>query len=73
VPPASHHNRPRGRYLITLSLGALGVVYGDIGTSPLYGFREAFRGHHAFPLTADNVLGVLSLVFWALVLVISVK
>jgi len=64
---------PRGSYLLTLSLAALGVVYGDIGTSPLYALRECFHGPHAIPATADNVLGVLSLVFWALVIVISGK
>jgi KUP system potassium uptake protein len=64
---------PRGRYLAALSLAALGVVYGDIGTSPLYAMREAFHGPHAFPVTAANVYGVLSLVFWSLALIISVK
>ena len=66
-------NGPRGRYLFTLSLTALGVVYGDIGTSPLYALKECFTGVHSVRPTPDNVLGVLSLVFWALVLVISVK
>ena len=64
---------PRGRYLAGLALLALGVVYGDIGTSPLYALREAFHGSHAIALTPGNVLGVLSLIFWSLVLVISVK
>jgi len=61
------------RYLLILSLGALGVVYGDIGTSPLYAMRECFFGPHAMPVTRDNIFGVLSLVFWSLILVISVK
>ena len=56
-----------------LALGALGVVYGDIGTSPLYALREAFHGEHAVPVNHDNILGLLSLVFWALIVVISVK
>lgn len=57
-----------------LALGALGVVFGDIGTSPLYAFREAFEGHgHELDVLESNVLGVLSLVFWSLVIVISVK
>jgi KUP system potassium uptake protein len=64
---------PRGRYLFTLSLAALGIVYGDIGTSPLYALRECFHGPHAIAATHDNVLGVLSLIFWALVIVISIK
>ncbi len=55
-----------------MSLGALGVVYGDIGTSPLYAIREC-TGPHGVPPSPDNILGILSLVFWALVLVICVK
>ncbi|HWP35208.1 MAG TPA: potassium transporter Kup [Thermodesulfobacteriota bacterium] len=54
-------------------IAALGVVYGDIGTSPLYAVREAFQGPHGVAPTGANVLGVLSLVFWSLVLVVSVK
>ena len=61
------------RHLLGLGLGALGVVYGDIGTSPLYALRECFHGDHAVPPTHDNVLGVLSLVFWSLIIVISIK
>jgi KUP system potassium uptake protein len=56
-----------------LTLGALGVVFGDIGTSPLYALRECFYGQHGVEATHGNVLGVLSLIFWALVLVISIK
>ncbi len=56
-----------------LLLAALGVVYGDIGTSPLYAIRECFHGAHAVAVTPEHVLGVLSLVFWSLVVVISVK
>lgn len=72
-PTQPHATAPRGRYLALMSLGALGVVYGDIGTSPLYAMRECFSGIHPIPPTAENVLGVLSLIFWALVVVISVK
>jgi KUP system potassium uptake protein len=64
---------PRGRYLATLALAALGVVYGDIGTSPLYAIRETFYGTHGIPVTPANVLGVLSLVFWSLVIVVTIK
>jgi KUP system potassium uptake protein len=64
---------PSGRRLLVLSLGALGVVYGDIGTSPLYALRECFHGEYAVPVTPANVLGILSLVLWSLVMVISVK
>lgn len=56
-----------------LALAALGVVYGDIGTSPIYALRECFHGVHAVPPTPANVLGVLSLVFWSLVFIISIK
>ena len=56
-----------------LTTAALGVVFGDIGTSPLYALRECFHGDHGIPVTPENVMGVLSLIFWALILVISVK
>ena len=56
-----------------LSLTALGIVYGDIGTSPLYAFRDGFQGHHPFAPTQENVYGLLSLITWALILVVSVK
>jgi KUP system potassium uptake protein len=65
VPP------PQGRYLAILSLGALGVVYGDIGTSPLYALRECFGPHGVAP-TRENVFGILSLIFWALTALISI-
>ena len=64
---------PRGKYLFGLSLAALGVVYGDIGTSPLYAIRECFHGPHGIAPTHDNILGVLSLIFWSLIIVISIK
>ncbi|MBZ4416589.1 potassium transporter Kup [Myxococcus sp. RHSTA-1-4] len=59
--------------LAPLALGALGIVYGDIGTSPLYALRDCFSGEHGIAPTPANVLGVLSLVFWSLIIVISVK
>ena len=59
--------------LLPLTLTALGVVYGDIGTSPLYAIREAFFGSHAVPPSHENVLGVLSFVLYALLLIISIK
>ena len=62
-----------GRRLAVLALGALGVVYGDIGTSPLYALKECFTGPHGVPVSKDNVLGVLSLIFWALNFVITFK
>jgi len=60
--------------LATLTLAALGVVYGDIGTSPLYAIKEVFGGaHHPVPITPDNVLGVLSLFLWSLLVVVTLK
>lgn len=59
-------------YLLYLCLGALGVVYGDIGTSPLYALRECFHHSHGVALNEKNILGVLSLIFWSLTLLISV-
>ncbi|HSC75034.1 MAG TPA: KUP/HAK/KT family potassium transporter, partial [Pseudomonadales bacterium] len=56
-----------------LALAALGVVYGDIGTSPLYAFKEAFAGAHPLLLTEGNVLAALSALFWSIMLIISIK
>ncbi len=56
-----------------LALAALGVVYGDIGTSPLYTMKEVFAGIHAIPLTSDNVIGIVSLILWSLIIVVSIK
>src|SRR5271169_1088504 len=56
-----------------LSLAALGVVFGDIGTSPVYTFRECFNPEHGLPLDAEHVLGVLSMIFWALLIIVTVK
>jgi KUP system potassium uptake protein len=64
---------PRGKALVVLSLTALGIVYGDIGTSPLYALKECFSGSHGVEPTRENVLGVLSLVFWSLNFLISFK
>ena len=58
--------------LAALTLGALGVVYGDIGTSPLYALKEVFHGGHVAPTDA-NILGVLSLIFWTMTIIVSVK
>jgi len=74
VPPAfvSSPSSPQKSSLLALTLGAVGVVYGDIGTSPLYALKEVFRGGHVAP-TVDNIVGVLSLIFWTLTIVVSVK
>ncbi len=74
-PPERHHveANPTGKRLAVLTLAALGVVYGDIGTSPLYAMREAFSPAYGLAATPENVRGILSLILWALILVISVK
>ncbi|MGH8915832.1 MAG: potassium transporter Kup [Acidimicrobiia bacterium] len=61
------------RYLLMMSVGALGIVYGDIGTSPLYAFRESFHAAEGMGVDRAHILGLLSLVFWALVLIVSLK
>ncbi len=68
-----HPPPPHGRELLVLSLAALGVVYGDIGTSPLYAIKECFAPEYGLTPSVENVLGVLSLVFWSLNFVISLK
>src|SRR2546421_2572127 len=72
-PPHTPAARQSGHYLARLSLLALGVVYGDIGTSPLYAMREAFHGPHGIAVTSGNVFGVLSLIFWSLILIVTIK
>jgi KUP system potassium uptake protein len=73
LPPALAASKHRGSRLALLCLASLGIVYGDIGTSPLYAMRECFYGQHSVPPTHANVLGVLSLILWSLILIISVK
>jgi KUP system potassium uptake protein len=67
------HAPPTGKRLAVLTVTALGVVYGDIGTSPLYALRECFRAEYGIHPTPENILGVLSLILWSLILVVSVK
>jgi KUP system potassium uptake protein len=69
---SSSHSRRTPAATAALTLGALGVVYGDIGTSPLYAFKEVFHAGHV-PPTAHNILGVLSLVFWTMTVIVSLK
>ena len=64
---------PTARPNFKIMVGATGVVFGDIGTSPLYAFRESFIGHHRLPLDSFHILGVLSMLIWALILVVTVK
>ena len=73
TPTHGHRAPATGSALAKLALGALGVVYGDIGTSPLYALKECFTGHHGVSATPANVLGVLSLVFWAMTFVVTFK
>jgi KUP system potassium uptake protein len=75
APPGRAHvdQNPRGRHLAFLTVAALGVVYGDIGTSPLYALRQCFGTSYGLKVTTDNVFGVLSLIIWALILVVSSK
>ena len=75
IPRQREHveSNPTGRRLAVLTLTALGVVYGDIGTSPLYAFRECFKPEYGLTPSAENVYGVLSLIVWALMLVVSLK
>jgi len=69
----THAAPPTGKHLATLSVGALGIVYGDIGTSPLYALKECFAGHQPVAVTPGNVLGILSLILWSLIAVVTVK
>jgi len=71
----ARHSGPRKRHSSfgPLVLATIGVVYGDIGTSPLYALRECFAGAHGMAVSTENVLGVLSLIFWSLTFVISIK
>ena len=69
----SHKHKHKKTALSLLVLGALGVVYGDIGTSPLYAINEIFFGHGQVPLTTQNILGSISLVLWVLTLVVTLK
>lgn len=71
--PSQEPPSPTPPGLWTLALGTLGVVYGDIGTSPLYAVRECFHGLHAVPPNERNIFGVLSLIFWSLIMVVTVK
>jgi KUP system potassium uptake protein len=62
-----------GESLLKLSVGAIGVVFGDIGTSPIYAFRETFAGHHPLAPDSLHVMGVLSLIFWSMMVVVTLK
>ena len=70
-PTEQGHHPEAG--LLKLTLGAIGIVFGDIGTSPLYAFRETFAGHHTLPVDRLHVYGVLSLIFWSMMVVVTIK
>jgi len=73
-PPAEAghgHGHPEG--LAKLAVGAIGVVFGDIGTSPLYAFRETFAGEHTLPLDVTHILGAVSLMFWSMMVIVTLK
>ena len=59
--------------MLKLAFGAIGIVFGDIGTSPLYAFRETFAGHHKLALDSAHIMGVISLMFWSMMIVVTVK
>jgi KUP system potassium uptake protein len=67
--PAGHHKSSTTK----LAVGAIGIVFGDIGTSPIYAFRETFAGHHELPHSAAEIVGVLSLIFWSMMIVVTFK
>jgi KUP system potassium uptake protein len=71
--PGGQAGPPTGKRLAALSFAALGVVYGDIGTSPLYALKECFAPHRGMAVTPENIYGVLSLIFWALAFLIAFK
>ncbi|MFC3580999.1 potassium transporter Kup [Sphingomonas hylomeconis] len=71
VAPDAHGHHHDG--VIKLAVGAIGVVFGDIGTSPLYAFRETFAGHHKLALDPLHIMGVVSLMFWSMMIVVTVK
>ena len=72
VPEGHAGDHPR-QGMARLAVGAIGVVFGDIGTSPIYAFRETFAGHHPLEPNPFNVFGVLSLIFWSMMIVVTIK
>ncbi len=70
---ANHGQAPSASRLAGLTVGAIGVVYGDIGTSPLYTLKTCLTAHGNLPINAENILGILSLIFWAIMIVVSAK
>ncbi len=75
VPNARGEDGDHGHHdgMLKLAVGAIGIVFGDIGTSPLYAFRETFAGHHQLTLDPLHIMGVLSLMFWSMMIVVTIK
>lgn len=76
TPAHQPHGTPHNAHSASkaaLAVGAIGIVFGDIGTSPLYAFRETFRGAHHLPIDDVHVLGVVSLIFWSMTLVVAIQ
>ncbi len=76
IPSARTEDEGHGHHhdgLLKLAVGAIGIVFGDIGTSPLYAFRETFAGHHRLALDPLHIMGVLSLMFWSMMIVVTIK
>ena len=71
-PPATSHAQHQGG-IVKLAVGAIGVVFGDIGTSPLYAMRDTFAGHHPLPLDVLHVYGIVSLMFWSMMIIVTLK
>ena len=71
LPSAQQHSLHQPTALLVF--GAIGVVFGDIGTSPLYALKEAFNPKYGIPLSHDNILGILSLMVWSMIWVITIK
>ena len=67
------HGHQAGGPLVKMVVGAIGVVFGDIGTSPIYAFRETFAGHHKLVPDELHIFGVLSMIFWSMMIVVTFK
>src|SRR3982751_2810358 len=72
APADAVHGHAHGP-LYKLVIGAIGIVYGDIGTSPIYAFRETFAGHHVLKIDQLHIFGVLSLMFWSMMIIVTLK
>src|SRR6185436_5443215 len=71
--PEAHSGAHAQGKQAALAVGAIGVVFGDIGTSPIYAFRETFAGHHELAEGPTEIVGVLSLIFWSMMIVVAIK